>query len=109
MSLQLPDVVETYFQISNGGDASRLVACFSAEATVIDENKTHQGIVAIQAWQQQTRQAFTFQIEPQEAILSGDKLTVTTRVTGDFSGSPVELDHVFMLKDGRIDSLEIAP
>ncbi|SDB32915.1 hypothetical protein [Pseudomonas sp. NFACC13-1] len=46
MSLQLPDVVETYFNISNGGDVSQLASCFCPQATVFDENQTHEGILS---------------------------------------------------------------
>ncbi|NQD94637.1 nuclear transport factor 2 family protein [Pseudomonas sp. CrR25] len=109
MSLPLPDVVQTYFEISNGGDASRLAACFGADATVIDENRTHRGIEAIEAWQRASRQAFTYRVEPLEASHEDGRLSVTARVVGNFPGSPVKLNHLFMFKDGQIRSLEIAP
>ncbi|WP_210638730.1 MULTISPECIES: nuclear transport factor 2 family protein [unclassified Pseudomonas] len=109
MKLKLPSVVEQYFDISNGGDASRLATCFSTNASVFDENRTHEGIDAIEAWLRETQQAFAFQVEPVEVIQGAGTLTVTARVTGDFPGSPVRLNHVFTLADGRISSLEIAP
>ncbi|WP_372875961.1 nuclear transport factor 2 family protein [Pseudomonas sp.] len=109
MSLPLPDVVQTYFEISNGGDASRLAACFCADATVIDDSRTHQGIAAIEAWQHATRQVFIYRVEPLEASHEDDRLSVTARVIGNFPGSPVKLNHLFVFKDAQIRSLEIAP
>lgn len=109
MNLQLPDVIQTYFEISNGGDASRLATCFCEDATVIDENRTHRGIEAIVSWKHETRQAFTYSVEPLKASHEAGKLTVTTRVIGDFPGSPIELYQVFKLHNGQILSLEIAP
>lgn len=109
MNLQLPDVVQTYFEISNGGDASRLAACFCTDATVIDENRAHQGIEAIETWKHAAQQAFTYRVEPLEASHDNGRLTVTARVVGNFPGSPVKLIHRFTLKDGQIRSLEIAP
>lgn len=109
MNIQLPDVVATYFDISNGGDVSRMATCFCADATVTDENRTHQGIEAIESWQREARQTFTYQVEPLHAVHDEDRLIVTARVAGDFPGSPVSLKHVFRLQDGRIGSLEIAP
>lgn len=109
MNLQLPDAVQTYFDISNGGDASHLAACFCADATVTDENRTHQGIEAIAAWQQETHQAFTYSVEPLAAKQKDGTLTVTARLVGNFPGSPVLLNHLFLLQDGQIRSLEIAP
>ncbi|MFP6850808.1 MAG: nuclear transport factor 2 family protein [Pseudomonas sp.] len=109
MNLQLPEAVETYFEISNNGDVSRLAACFSANATVIDENRTHQGIEAIKAWQTEARQTFTYRVEPLEASQAQGKLSVITRVTGNFPRSPVKLNQLFLLQDGLIHSLEITP
>jgi len=109
MTLQLPDAVQTYFDVSNGGDISRLAACFYADARVTDENHTHQGIAAIAAWQQQARQAFTYSVEPLAATQNDDSLSVTARLVGNFPGSPVMLNHRFLLQDGQIRSLEIAP
>lgn len=108
MNLQLPEAVESYFDISNSGDVSRLTACFCANATVIDENRTHQGIEAIKAWQHEARQTFTYRVEPLEASHEEGKLSVTTRVIGNFPGSPVKLNHQFLLQDDQIRSLEIA-
>lgn len=109
MNLHLPDAVQTYFAVSNGGDISRLAACFCAHASVIDERRTHRGIAAIEAWQQEARQAFTYSVEPLTATQQGDSLNVTARLVGNFPGSPLQLNHLFLLQDGQIRSLEIAP
>ncbi len=39
MTLQLPDVVQAYFAVTNGGDAAQLASCFRSDATVSDERK----------------------------------------------------------------------
>ncbi len=109
MSLQLPGVVETYFPISNGGHLSQLASCFCANATVFDENRTHKGLAAIEAWQHEVRQAFAFEVEPLQARQEEGRLTVLTNLTGNFPGSPVQLNQVFRLEGDRIRSLEIAP
>ena len=80
MNLHLPDAVQTYFAVSNGADISRLAACFCAHASVTDENRTHQGIAAIAAWQQEARRAFTYSVEPLTATQSDDSLSVTARL-----------------------------
>jgi ketosteroid isomerase-like protein len=109
MSLQLPDVVETYFAISNGGDLSQLASCFCSDGTVFDENKTHEGLAAIEAWQHEVRQAFDFEVEPLQALQEQGRLTVLTHLAGNFPGSPIRLNQVFRLWDDRIRSLEITP
>jgi ketosteroid isomerase-like protein len=109
MNLQLPDAVQTYFDVSNGGDISRLAACLYADARVTDENRTHQGIAAIEAWQQEARKAFTYSVEPLAATQKDGRLSVTARLVGNFPGSPLQLNHLFLLQDGQIRALEIAP
>jgi hypothetical protein len=109
MNLQLPDAVATYFATCNDGNVSRIPGCFCTDATVRDENRTHEGVEAIQSWQRCVRQAFTYCIEPVSAVSKNGQLTVRTRVTGNFPGSPVMLNHLFTLNNSRIRSLEIAP
>tara|TARA_R110000764_G_scaffold154903_3_gene242756 strand:+ start:447 stop:779 length:333 start_codon:yes stop_codon:yes gene_type:complete len=109
MTLSLPDAVLTCFDIINGGNPTRVSDCFRPDATVTDENQRHQGLSAIEAWQRETRQAFTYQVEPLEAAAENGALNVKARLTGNFPGSPVQLDHVFVLQQGQIQSLEIKP
>ena len=109
MSLQLPEVVQKYFDVSNGGDAAQLASCFCSQARVSDEKKTHEGIAAIEAWQQEARRAFIYQVQPLQARRGEGGLTVIARLVGNFPGSPVQLSHVFTLEGDRIRSLEITP
>jgi hypothetical protein len=109
MTLQLPDVVQTYFAISNGGDTAQLASCFRSDATVCDERKTYEGTAAIEAWQQEARTAFIYQVQPLQALQGQGELTVIARLVGNFPGSPVQLSYLFTLEDGLICSLEITP
>jgi hypothetical protein len=36
-------------------------------------------------------------------------LDALKKVSGDFPGSPINLEHIFEIEDGRIVSLEIRP
>jgi hypothetical protein len=38
-----------------------------------------------------------------------DRFVVSSRLTGNFPGSPVDLRFIFRLEGGKIASLEIAP
>jgi hypothetical protein len=62
----------------NTHDLQALADCFAADATVRDEGQTMKGLKAI----------------------------VSTKLTGDFPGSPITLDFVFTLKGGKIAALE---
>lgn len=107
MHLSLPEPIETYFAVSNGADIARLSSCFSADAIVIDEGDTHHGLQAIRSWQHDARQKFSYFVELLHVERDNQRVTVLTRVAGEFPGSPVQLNHVFQLADNRIRSLEI--
>jgi len=107
MSLSLPSPVSAYFEISNGPDIARIVRCFTQDAVVVDEGRTHVGHDAIQSWQREVREKFEYTIQPLSVVQDGDRLRVATNVVGNFPGSPVQLDHVFDLAGERIRSLEI--
>lgn len=107
MSFTLPHAISTYFSISNGADITRIKDCFTVDAVVTDENKTHQGHVAIAAWQRAAQAAFDYNVEPIKILNEGDRVTVTSNVVGNFPGSPVKLNHYFALIGGKINTLEI--
>ena len=107
MKLSLPASVATYFDISNGMDIMHIIDCFTQDATVTDEGNTYCGHDAIQSWKRATKEKFEYTVEPINLFHDGDQVTVTANVVGNFSGSPVQLDHTFHLVDGKIKSLKI--
>jgi len=107
MALSLPASVSTYFAISNGSDIAQIAGCFTPDAVVADEGRTHQGHAALQSWLREARKKFEYTVEPVSASRDGDRLTVRANVVGNFPGSPVQLDHVFELAGEKIRSLEI--
>ena len=62
---------------------------------------------AIQAWMRATRGKIEYRVEPVSVSQQGNKMVVTATVTGNFTGSPVQLDHAFQLAESQIQSLEI--
>lgn len=107
MSLSLPDAITTYFSISNGANDTHLGDCFTQDACVLDEGETHCGRTAIQAWLRATRANIEYSVEPVSVSHQGNTIVVTATVTGNFPGSPVQLDHTFQLAESQIQSLEI--
>lgn len=107
MTLSLPSSVSTYFEVSNGADASQLADSFTHDAVVTDEKQTYRGYDAIEAWKHEARNKFDYSIEPVAASRDGNRLTVRAKVVGNFPGSPVQLDHVFDLAGDKIEALEI--
>jgi hypothetical protein len=109
MNLQLPNIVQTYFQSSNDDDASRVVNCFCAHDIVTDEKVTHHGPRAIETWCNAARRSFSYRVEPLRVAQRDDSLVVIASVAGNFPGSPVDLSYAFQLENGLILSLEITP
>lgn len=107
MSVQLPDSITIFFQVSNGAEVSALRHCFTEDAVVRDESHTHQGHEAIQTWLLEARRKYAYSVEPLDIEQQGSNAKVQAKVTGNFPGSPVRLEHVFQLAGGRIESLEI--
>ena len=107
MSLSLPQAISTYFAIGNGADIASVKRCFTLNAVVFDEGKTHQGHAAIEAWQRAAQAAFDYSAHPIEVLTEGDRVIVTTNVVGNFPGSPVMLTHTFGLAGDKIATLEI--
>jgi hypothetical protein len=107
MKTDVPSVITSYFEASNANDIEALVALFSADANVSDENQTHRGTVEIKAWAQDVRTKFTFTTKVLTTTERDSVVVVTTNLSGDFPGSPVDLDYTFTLDKNKITSLEI--
>ncbi|MCW1912442.1 nuclear transport factor 2 family protein [Luteolibacter sp. GHJ8] len=104
---QLPEAVTRYIEASNRFDAESAAACFTPEATVRDEGKTHVGTEQIRSWVSHSSEAYQPQASVVGAEQKGDKLAVTVNVTGQFPGSPVELDFEFLLSGEKIAELAV--
>lgn len=104
----LPAAIATYVAEANAGNAGPAAACFATEAEVRDEGRTHRGPEEIRAWIDVAARKYRPQVEPLRAVEADGRLTVTARVSGDFPGSPAELDFVFTLRTGLIETLEIS-
>jgi ketosteroid isomerase-like protein len=104
---KLPTPIAIYIDAENLGDTEALAQCFAEHAVVRDEGKTIEGLVAIKQWKAETKKKYQHAIEPLAVAQKGDKTIVTNRLTGNFPGSPIELEFVFTLDGDKIVSLEI--
>ena len=96
-----------YIAAANRGEAKALAQCFAGDAVVRDEGKTIEGLAAIKKWMIETKQKYQHTIEPLAATQKDGKTIVTNRLTGNFPGSPIELEFVFTLDHEKIAALEI--
>jgi hypothetical protein len=107
MPLPLPKPIELFMSSENTHDLGVLADCFAAHATVRDEGQTMKGLEAIKTWRLETRKKYRHTVEPVAVTARDGKTVVSTKLTGDFPGSPITLEFIFTLAGGKIAALEI--
>jgi hypothetical protein len=103
----LPKPIALYIPAENSGDVNLFDQCFAENAAVRDENETYKGLAAIKKWKAETKRKYQHTVDPLSIAEKDGKVVVTNRLTGNFPGSPIELDFVFTIRDDKIISLEI--
>lgn len=106
MSITLPEPIAAYFA-ADRHDADTVAACFSEDATVLDEGKTWIGREAIRQWKANASTRFRYTVEPFAVAKDNGRVIVTGHVSGDFPGSPVDLRYAFTTEGDLIAGLEI--
>ena len=107
MSVDLPTPIANYIAAENSGDPEALAQCFAEDGVVRDEDETIEGLAAIKQWKAETRKKYQHTVEPLLCVQKDGKTIVTNRLTGNFPGSPIELEFVFRLDGDKIVSLDI--
>ena len=108
MTLDLPRLIAAYFT-ADKSDGEAVSQCFTENAVVKDEGHTYNGRLAIRKWKTDTSAKYEYTSEPFACEEKDGKIVVTSRLTGNFPGSPVNLRFFFRLEGDRIESLEIVP
>lgn len=108
MPIHLPGPIAAYFD-ADQTDGDSVARCFTENATVIDERRTHTGRDAIRRWKTDAAATFSYTTDPFAISEVGGQTVVTAHVAGDFPGSPVDLRYAFVLDGDSIARLEITP
>ncbi len=106
-TMNLPATLAKYVEASNAGDTAATVELFSESAIVHDDGAELCGREAIQAWIEESTRKYQAQLVPLDLQESGDHLVLRSQVSGNFPGSPIELDFDFVLSDDKIARLAI--
>jgi ketosteroid isomerase-like protein len=114
MTISLPTIISEYMAAADGGDAGAIVACFTDDGVVRDEDQEWRGRAAIKQWRESVATAFQYTVEVRGAAAIGDVdgeevHEVNVRLEGNFPGGTVDLTYRFGLHNGRIARLEIHP
>lgn len=104
----LPEPIAAYFD-ADKRDGEAVARCFTKQATVKDEGQIHSGLTAIKAWKTAASAKYSYTSTPIAMEQKDGRFIVTSRLVGNFPGSPVDLRYAFELERGKIASLEIAP
>ena len=107
MLSSLPEIILVYFHSANTSQTEAACDCFASDAIVHDEGRDHAGTTAIREWIEDTKRKYEPKVDPIRVQESGEKTIVTSSVSGNFPGSPVELQFEFTLRDGKISDLLI--
>jgi hypothetical protein len=104
--MKLPESIEIYVRAENDADVDANDICFSPDATARDEGHIYEGLAEIKRWKAESKRKYNHTMEPFEVSERDGRIVVASRVTGDFPGSPITLHSSFLLKDGKILTLE---
>lgn len=104
--MQAPAEIEAFFQAHNTGQTGGFGDLFTADAVVRDEEREHRG-EAIRAWIDEAIASYRPVAEILSIVEESGRTVALATVSGDFSGSPIELRYRFTLADGRISALDI--
>ena len=107
MSLNLPEPIAIFISSENAHDADAAAACFAPDAAVVDESQTINGLEAITEWRRETAKKYQHTVEPLSMSERDGKTVVVCKLSGNFPGSPINLNFTFELRDGKIASLKI--
>ena len=107
MPVDLPIPIARYVAADNRGDTEAVAQLFAEHAVVRDEGHTFEGMDAIKRWKAEAKKKYQYTVEPLSSTQKDDTTIVTSRLTGNFPGSPTNLQFIFTLNGDKITSLEI--
>jgi ketosteroid isomerase-like protein len=113
-SASLPAVVSNYLAASEGDDIDAIVACFTEDAVVHDEDRHWRGAQAIRQWRENVATAYEYTValigsQALGEVDGGQRHAVYTHLEGNFPGGQVDLTNRFTLRGDLIVGLQIVP
>lgn len=108
MSVDMPKPIAAYFTAdAKKGDPESVAQCFIENAIVKDEQHTYNGRAAITQWKRNSSTKYQYTSEPFASEENEEKTIITSRLIGNFPGSPLNLRYFFELEGDKIASLAI--
>ncbi|WP_149207087.1 nuclear transport factor 2-like protein [Flavobacterium johnsoniae] len=105
--MNLPKVITDLINAQNSFDSIAYANCFSENAEVFDEGKTHNGKLDIQNWIEESNEKYRSVMKPLEYTENGTSSILSAECSGTFDGSPIILKFHFDIADGKIQNLKV--
>ncbi|WP_233080159.1 nuclear transport factor 2 family protein [Rheinheimera soli] len=103
----LDTAIDRYFSATNTRNNQLAAECFDPDACVFDEGQQLTGLESIRHWLQHTQQKYQPVVQVLATQRSYGEVWVKTQVSGQFQDSPIQLNYIFALQDGKISRLMI--
>jgi hypothetical protein len=107
MQIIIPHPINAYVQATNERDNDAFGAPFTEDAIVYDEGQEHRGVIAIRKWLRSTFEKYQFTLTPIGLSQEGTETILNAKLSGDLPGSPLSMRFHFVLREGKIASLDI--
>lgn len=101
--MNLPNIISELVKAQNEFDSAAYANCFTENAEVFDEGKTHNGKAEIENWIDKANKEYKATMKS----LNYNENILSAEISGTFPGSPLVLKYHFELNDGLIQSLKI--
>jgi hypothetical protein len=107
MHTKLPKIIDALIKANNEHNSDAYIACFTDNAVVQDEGKDIQGTNAIKEWNEWSSKEYHANLEALRLVNKNEDMVLTATVSGNFEGSPVNLDYHFTISNDKIAALKI--
>jgi hypothetical protein len=106
---RLPDTIRAYLAAHQAGATDAAARTFTADAVVVDDGQTFEGLEAVRAFLAKAGSKYTYTTELIEAQWIDDtRWVAVNRVEGNFPGGLVVLNYAFALEGNLISELTIS-
>src|SRR4030095_531541 len=107
MQITHPHPINSYVKATKERDNDAFGALFTEDAIVHDKGQEHRGVIAIRKWLRSTVEKCQFPLPPTRLSQQGTETILNGKLSGDFPGSPLSMRFHFVLREGKISSLDI--
>lgn len=106
---QLPAPIRDFLAARTDDDADAAIRTFGPDAVVTDDGHTFRGTEQVHDFLRDAGSEFTYTTDLVGTERTDDGWVVLHHLEGDFPGGVVDLRYRFVLADGLIQELVIAP